>query len=99
MAVIAKFYVAEYTRQAYQPDAASVVLRATSRKEGDNADFWSATPSGELKMSLSAAGGAAARWFEARLGQDVYLTFEDAAPGKTYAGPYDKVAREDLPTG
>lgn len=85
MAVRAKFYVAAITKQAYSPEGAKVTLRATKRKEGDNKGFWDATPNGTLEMDLSAKGGAAAKWFEERLGQDVYLTFEEAEPGEIYS--------------
>lgn len=88
MTVRAKFYVSEFTKQAYNPDGARVTLVATKRKEGDNKGFWDATPAGKLEMSLSAKGGAAAAWFEKRLGQDVYIDFTDAGEGETYSGEH-----------
>lgn len=86
MAVQAKFYVAEVTRQGYggaerltngQPTR-KVVLQATSRKDEQSRKFWEATPNGRIEFSLSAEKGAGAGlWFEERLGKSLILTFED----------------------
>ena len=82
MAVQAKFYVAEVTRQGYgggERPFRKVVLQATSRKDESSRKFWEATPSGRFEMGLSGeAGEGAGLWFEARLGKSLILTFEDA---------------------
>lgn len=72
--VQARFYVSEVTRYAYNPENLNVVLRAVGRGE-ENKTWASATPMGEMKLTIGNA--AAAKWFEERLGKDVALTFED----------------------
>lgn len=74
MTVQARFYVAEITRYAYNPDQAQVTLRAVSRGE-ENKTWAAATPAGEMKMTIG--NPAAVKWFEERLGKDVALGFED----------------------
>lgn len=82
MAVQAKFFVAEVTKQGYsgaERPVRKVVLQATSRKDESSRKFWEATPTGRFEMGLSAeAGEGAGLWFEARLGKSLILTFEDA---------------------
>lgn len=72
MAVEARFYVAEVTRRAYNanPTYGDVVLRAITRKTGDNAEWAQATPSGTLTMNVN---GDALAVFDALLGKDVRL--------------------------
>lgn len=82
MAVRAKFYVAEVTRYANQVRAGyaepaprgTVVMRAVSRGE-ENAEWASATPSGEFKMTVT---GPAWPWFDERLGREVSILIDDA---------------------
>jgi hypothetical protein len=92
MAVQAKFYVSEVTREGYGPGSTGadgkplvvrpkrkVKLQATSRKDESSRKFWEATPYGTIELGLSAVDGdAAGIWFEERLGKSVILTFEDA---------------------
>ncbi len=52
MAVRAKFYVSSIERFTYG-DAIVVKLQAVTRKDGDNAAWSSATPSGSLTMTIS----------------------------------------------
>lgn len=78
MAVQARFYVAEITKQAYggwapPAPAGKVILQPVTRGEA-NKDWASATPSGRIEMTIIT--GALA-WFEERLGQEVAITFED----------------------
>lgn len=75
MGVQARFYVAELTRQAYNPKHLSVKLQAVSRGD-QNKDWAEATPSGQVTMTIN--NDPAAQWFADRLGQDVTITFEDA---------------------
>lgn len=83
MAVRAKFYVAQMTQYAnavvagYAAPAprGEVILRPVTRGGDDNAQWASATPSGEIKMTVNDGGGFA--WFHERLGQDIAITFDD----------------------
>ncbi len=76
MAVIARFYIAEVTRFAYQPDNRIVKLRPSTKGEANKA-WAAATPSGELSMTIG--NPKAAEWFSDRLGQDVEITFNDVS--------------------
>jgi hypothetical protein len=76
MAVQARFYVAQITRNAFNPAQKSVVLHAVGRGE-ENKTWASATPVGKIEMSIN--NPKAADWFDERLGKDVAITFEDAA--------------------
>lgn len=82
MAVQAKFFVAEVTRQGYngsERPIRKVVLQATSRKDESSKKFWEATPNGRIELGLSGeAGAGAGLWFEERLGKSLILTFTDA---------------------
>lgn len=82
MAVRAKFYVAEVTKYATAkvPDGwaqpvpwGKVILRAVTRKQGDNEQWASATPSGSMEMTVS---GAAFPWFEEHIGEDLLITLD-----------------------
>jgi hypothetical protein len=81
MSVQAKFFVAEVTKQGYGGAVRpfrKVVLQATSRKDESSKKFWEATPSGRIELGLSGeAGAGAGLWFEDRIGQSIFLTFED----------------------
>lgn len=56
------------------------VVRATGQPgynpEG-NTDWSKYTPSGHIELTITAAG--AGEWFEARVGKDVAITFDDVA--------------------
>lgn len=74
MGVQAKFYVASITKHAGSGDYAEITLRVVTRG-GANADWAAATPSGEIKMTVS--NPPAITWFEDRLGKELALGFED----------------------
>lgn len=74
MGVVARFYVSEITRRAYDTSAVSVTLQAVSRGQ-ENKSWASATPSGQLTMTIK--NGPAAEFFSERLGRDVLLTVQD----------------------
>jgi len=96
MGVRARFYVSSIKKTAYDKESAQVELIATTRRKGvDNEGFWDYTPAGNLQMSLSAKGGAAAKWFEERLGQDVYLDFSEI-PGQNYRDPHSEKSVEEI---
>lgn len=79
MAVLARFYVAEVTRYASLQGWADpapkgvVVMRPVTRGE-ENAQWASATPSGEFKMTVS---GPAWPWFDERLGREVSIVIDE----------------------
>ena len=79
----ARFYVAsvqKFASQAREGFAApkpmgGVTLNVvTGGRAPENAQWASATPSGEIKMTVN---GDALDWFEARLGKDIAVTMED----------------------
>jgi len=82
MAVRARFYVAEVTRYANQVQEGyaapaprgMVVMRPVTRGE-DNKEWASATPSGEVRMTVT---GPAWPWFDERLGKEVSILIEGA---------------------
>lgn len=84
MAVKAKFYVAEINKYATAAGNTQgwaepvpygqVTLRPVTRKKGDNEQWASATPSGEMKMTVN---GPAFPWFESMLGKDILITMEE----------------------
>lgn len=52
------------------------VIRAAQLAGGDDNKSWSKyTPSGEIKLTVTAIG--AGQWFEDRIGKDVAITFDD----------------------
>lgn len=71
----AKFYVSAVKKMAYNSQA-EITLTATTRKTGDNAQFFSATPTGSLTMTVTTT--EARDWFDARLGKDLYIDFTDS---------------------
>lgn len=86
--ILAKFYVAEIVKYAtsagrsnhgYAPPVpyGQVTLRAVTRKKDDNEQWASATPSGEIKMTVN---GPAFPEFEAMMadGDDILVTLERA---------------------
>lgn len=101
MSVVARFYVSEVLVTAHAPQgAAQVKLQAVSR--GDQNKQWaSATPSGEIKMTIN--NEPAATYFRENLGKDVEVLFtvvpvavpadghpyrpSEAAPGTYYSAP------------
>lgn len=70
--VIARFYVDQITRRAYNPDHVEVVLKAAGRGE-QNKTWAQYTPSGTLTMQIN--NPAAAQTFLENLGRDFELTF------------------------
>lgn len=85
MKVLARFYVAEVTRRAYDTNAVSVTLQAVGRGE-ENKQWAAATPQGQITMTIKS--GPAAEWFGERLGKDVSLTFEDHEDDRQHPTPY-----------
>jgi hypothetical protein len=83
-AVTARFYVSEMTRNAYNPEHASITLKPAYRGQ-ENKAWATATPSGEIKLQVNNVPAVEQfdRWF--REGTDVHLTFEpaEAAPPTT----------------
>lgn len=77
MAVIARFYVSEIVRRAYDTTAVSVTLQAVSRGE-ENKVWASATPAGNMTMTIK--NGPAADFFTDKLGKDVFITIEAVDP-------------------
>jgi hypothetical protein len=75
MSVQARFYVSGYERNAYNADATTVKLQAVTRGE-HNKNWASATPNGQITMTINNAG--AAEWFVGQLGKEIAVTFEPA---------------------
>lgn len=74
MSVIARFFVSEVTRRAYNPDAAEITLNVASRGE-ENKVWAAATPSGTIKMNVLNA--LAVEAFE--IGKEYKVTFDSIA--------------------
>lgn len=91
MPVVARFYVAETKRTAYDPGAAHVVLQAVSRGP-ENKEWSTATPSGRVELTIK--NSPAAEFFVSRLGKDITITFEPADEDLQYPTAYT-----DVPTG
>lgn len=81
--VTARFYVAEVNRFAGEVQAGyakpapriAVKLRVVSgNRAPENAQWASATPQGEVTMTVG--NPEAAAWFDSMLGRDVAITFE-----------------------
>lgn len=70
--VVARFYVDQVTRRAYNPDFVEVTLKAAGRGE-QNKTWAQYTPSGTLTMQIN--NPAAAETFLQNLGRDFELTF------------------------
>jgi hypothetical protein len=75
MAVSARFYVAQITRHAYNPDHLQVTLQASTRGP-ENKAWASATPAGQMTLTVNNPDASA--WFGDRLGKDLALSFTDA---------------------
>lgn len=84
MSVQARFYVRQLVKNAYTSKqyastyaapipAGEIQLSPVSGRE-KNAEWASATPSGEIKLTTH---GPAFEWFEARLGEEIAITFAD----------------------
>lgn len=79
MAVRAKFFVAQINQYAHlsgyaaPAPAGEVIMRPVTRGE-DNAEWASATPSGEFKMTVR---GDAFPWFQSRIGKEIHIFIED----------------------
>lgn len=91
MKVTARFYVREVKRFAASVSQAhaggwaepapriEVVMSPVSGAKGKANETWaSATPSGEVKLTVG--NPAAAAWFDSMLGKDVAITFEERDP-------------------
>ena len=84
MTVQARFYVRTLTKNAYlskqyadtyaKPVPAGEIFLSPVTRGGANAEWASATPSGEVKLTTH---GPAFEWFEARLGEEIAITFAD----------------------
>lgn len=83
MSVVARFYVSETTRRAYQPQHLEVSLQAVSRGP-ENKTWAAATPAGQIKLTIS--NEQAAKWFADRLGKDIGILFEDRSDTCTRCG-------------
>lgn len=87
MAVVARFYVSEIIRRAYDTQAVTVTMQAVGRGE-ENKEWSTATPSGQITMTIK--NSPAAEFFGTRLGKDVSIRFEatdDAQYPTAYSGP------------
>lgn len=79
MAVKARFWISELTKHG-NTDNMTVLMKPVVRStgqagDGQNTDWSKYTPSGEIRLSVTAQG--AQEWFEARLGKDIAITLED----------------------
>lgn len=88
-AIIARFYVAETTRHAGNPDGMSVVLRPVMRATPDNIAWSKFTPSGEIRMNVTTAN--AAQFYARNLGKDIAITMEEIVEPDPRAGQVDNV--------
>jgi hypothetical protein len=84
----ARFYVREITQFAngngYADPAPRITVKLSpvSGSRGEQNKTWaSATPSGEISMTIG--NPAAAAWFAERLGQDIAVTFGDRPVSET----------------
>lgn len=75
MSVKAKFTCNAVVPSAWNTKCTVVYFNAVFGKEGDNADYAKATPSGQLNMVID-ENTPAASFFEQ--GKNYYLTFETA---------------------
>lgn len=74
--ITARFYVAEMTRRAYDPSHVTVRLQP-AYKDGRNAAWTKATPSGSIELQVNNPDAAA--WFAERFDarRDLHITFGD----------------------
>lgn len=90
--VVARFYVASIrqfagqTAEGWAKPAPRVEaeLRVVSANKPGNADWASATPFGEMKMTIGNPDAAA--WFTEMLGEDVEIIIRKRNPEETAAG-------------
>lgn len=75
--VVARFFVSELKRNAYDPNATTVTLQVVSRGE-HNKNWAAATPSGQITMMIK--NESAASWFIERLGKEIQVDFSPAEP-------------------
>lgn len=75
MSVRARMYVASITKQA--SDIGTATLQAVSRGE-HNKEWASYTPSANVTLNLSNKATPALKWFEDRIGKEIYMDFTDA---------------------
>lgn len=88
--IAARFYVREITQYASGPNnngyampapRITVKLSPVSGAKGEQNKLWaSATPSGEISMTIG--NPAAAAWFAERIGQDIAVDFSDRPEGE-----------------
>jgi len=84
--VAARFYVQRVTRYAggstrpgFSPPSPNVEVILLPATRGEENKAWaSATPSGEIKLTVG--NPSAAAWFDSMLGKDVAITFEERDP-------------------
>lgn len=79
MAVAARFWVQKVNKSLANGSEIhrEVILQPVIRPTDDNVAWSKYTPSGEIRLVVTAAG--AGEWFEERLGKDVAITFDDPA--------------------
>ena len=70
--VVARFYVDEITRRAYNPDHVVVKLKAAGRGE-QNKTWAQYTPSGTMELTVN--NPPAAEFFTRNLGRDIEMRF------------------------
>jgi hypothetical protein len=85
MSVIARFYVSEVSRKAYDRGAVVVGLQAVSRGP-ENKEWAAATPHANLTMTIK--NGPAAEFFANRLGQDIAVRFDAHDDEAAYLSPH-----------
>lgn len=80
MSVRAKFYVSKIehggsntTSVGLKPVMAKWNAETRSYEESENKEFWDATPSGDISMTIQ--NHSAAEFFKANLGKEVYVDF------------------------
>lgn len=88
MAVIARFYVSQVTRNAYDRGAAAITLQAVSRGP-ENKEWAQATPVGQVTMTIK--NSPAAEFFAARLGQDIAVRFDALDDDTERSSPHSAV--------
>jgi hypothetical protein len=76
----ARFYVQEVSRFAYgsgwaKPAPLVKVKLIVATRGEENKEWASATPQGEITMTIG--NPEAAAWWDERLGKDISVTFED----------------------
>lgn len=80
MAVQARFFVDQIVKHARFDGVKFILQPVTSSKRG-NASWSKFTPSGSIELSVTNPDAIA--WFEAHLGVDVAITFDDRPADET----------------